>query len=212
MTEITKLESRIGKPISEWNKEDIQKLYSDNAEEMRYFNVLSEVISRNKSEDVYLLIAPRIQQILFNDALQKCTKLLEKYQNKSNKESAEKLKSELLNVVENDRNYFYRLLALSLTLRYFKSVDKFKLDYIQEIMNLAVKSTLSINFIDHLELCSEIMTEIIYPARISYFKSFGIDLFTKELLGIINKYEEYLNLLAEKISSGIKESTEEHQQ
>lgn len=212
MTEITKLESRIGKSVSEWNKEDIQKLYSDNAEEMRYFNVLSEVISRNKNEDVYLLIAPRIQQILFNDALQKCTKLLEKYQNKSNKENAEKLKSELLNVVENDRNYLYRLLALSLALRYFKSVDKFKLDYIQEIMNLAVKSTLSINFIDHLELCSEIMTEIIYPARISYFKSFSIDLFTKELLGIINKYEEYLNLLAEKISSGIKESTEEHQQ
>ena len=212
MTEISKLESLIGKPVSEWNKEDIQKLYSDNAEEMRYFNVLSEVISRNKNEDVYLLIAPRIQQILFNDALQKCTKLLEKYQNKSNKENAEKLKSELLNVVENDRNYLYRLLALSLALRYFKSVDKFKLDYIQEIMNLAVKSTLSINFIDHLELCSEIMTEIIYPARISYFKSFSIDLFTKELLGIINKYEEYLNLLAEKISSGIKESTEEHQQ
>lgn len=212
MTEITKLESRIGKPVSERNKEDIQKLYSDNVEEMRYFNVLSEVISHNKNEDVYLLIAPRIQQILFNDALQKCTKLLEKYQNKSNKENAEKLKSELLNVVENDRNYFYRLLALSLALHYFKSVDKFKLDYIQEIMNLAVKSTLSINFIDHLELCSEIMTEIIYPARISYFKSFGIDLFTKELLGIINKYEEYLNLLAEKINSGIKESTEEHQQ
>lgn len=210
MTEITKLESRIGKPISERNKEDIQKLYSDNVEEMRYFNILSEVISRNKNEDVYLLIAPRIQQILFNDALQKCTNLLEKYKNKSNKESAEKLKSELLNVVENDRNYFYRLLTLGLALRYFKSVDKFKLDYIQEVMNLAVKSTLSINFIDHLELCSEIMTEIIYPARISYFKSFGVDLFTKELLGIINKYEEYLNLLAEKISSGIKESTEEH--
>ena len=210
VTELSSLERRINKPVSEWTADDIKKLYSENSEELKHFVTLSEIVSKNKSEEIYLLIAPRIQSILFNDALGKATKILEKYNaDKATKSNAEKLKSELLNSVKNEPNYFLKLIALNLALTYFKEVSEFKLETIPEIISTVVKSTLSINYIENFSLCSNIMTEIVYPVRLSYFKTFKIDLFTPELLGMINKYEEYLNLLASEISEKVKQSEQE---
>lgn len=210
MKEIEVLEAACGKPVHEWNASDVLKLYKEHSDETSKYYVLREIAKeRVNDRDIYELVAPRLQYITYMSSVKILTAVFEKYKKEDNvkltREEGKNLKQDIIDVIKTCDIELTKLMALNLGLRFFPKDEDLKLENAQELITNVIKFLFSFDFTKNLSLVIQVMQEVIYPVRLQYFKSFGVDLFTNELLVVVNKFEEYINTVAEEVINKRKE-------
>ena len=210
MKEIEVLEAACGKPVHEWNASDVLKLYKEHSNETSKYYVLREIAKeRVNDRDIYELVAPRLQYITYMSSVKILTAVFEKYKKEDNakltREEGKNLKQDIIDVIKTCDIELTKLMALNLGLRFFPKDEDLKLENAQELITNVIKFLFSFDFTKNLSLVIQVMQEVIYPVRLQYFKSFGVDLFTSELLVLVNKFEEYINAVAEEVINKRKE-------